>query len=468
MTELHEGGGLIQTIGAHLSEGTLQQFALIIFFIVYGMIILEKYFHRTVAALLGASVVMVLGIVPPDFAWNSIDYNTIFLLFGMMNIVTVLAHSGFFNLLTIKALKITGTNPVRILITFAVLTAVFSAFLDNVTTVLFMTPIIIGITKVLELPPVPYVIALILASNTGGTATLIGDPPNIIIGSIAKKSFTDFLIHVAPHAIVGFISGLLVNLIYLRFSGILRVERKEVDLKEFEALQEKAIYPDLMKKGVAVFLLTIVLFLFGHKIHIEPGIIALFTSTVLMIWSGLSPAYVLEKVEWTTLLFFLGLFIVVGSLEHTGVFELAATYLSGQIGSDLSSGIWVVGISSAVISGFVDNIPFTMSMAFVLKNMAGQLKEGMDLLWWALSLGACLGGNFTLIGASANIVACAIAEKEGYQHFLPYLYEVRNPCSDSINPRGPPELESLQPLMLILRNIGDRKVVTATTKTRTA
>ena len=422
MTELHESAGLIQALGAHLAEGTLQKIALIIFFIVYGMIILEKYFHRTVAALLGASVVMFLGIVPPHFAWNSIDYNTIFLLFGMMNIVTVLAHSGFFNLLTVKALRITGTSPVRILITFAVLTAVFSAFLDNVTTVLFMTPIIIGVTRVLDLPPIPYIIALVLASNTGGTATLIGDPPNIIIGSIAKKSFNDFLIHVAPHAVAGFISGLIVNLLYLKLTGTLKVERKEIDLKEFESLQEQEIYPDLMKKGIIVFVATIILFLFGHRLQIEPGIIALFTSTILMIWSGLSPAYVLEKVEWTTLLFFLGLFIVVGSLEHTGIFELVAGYLSQQIGSDISSGIWVIGVSSAVISGFVDNIPFTMSMAFVLKNMAQQLKEGIDLLWWALSLGACLGGNFTLIGASANIVASAIAEKEGYHiSFLTFM-----------------------------------------------
>ena len=285
-----------------------------------------------------------------------------------------------------------------------------------------MTPIIIGITKVLELPPVPYVIAIVLASNTGGTATLIGDPPNIIIGSIAKKSFNDFLIHVAPHAIAGFISGLLVNLLYLKLSGTLKPQRGEIDLKEFEALQEEVVYPELMRKGVIVFLLTIGLFLFGHKLHIEPGIIALFTSTLLMMWSGLSPAYVLEKVEWTTLLFFLGLFIVVGSLEQTGVFELVASYLSAKIGGEVSSGIWVIGLSSAIISGFVDNIPFTMSMAFVLKNMTGQFGQGVDLLWWALALGACLGGNFTLIGASANIVAAAIAEKEGYHiSFLTFM-----------------------------------------------
>ncbi|RLJ70866.1 putative tyrosine transporter P-protein [Hydrogenivirga caldilitoris] len=422
MIEAHEIGGLLQALHIHISQTGLQKLALGIFILVYVMIVLEKYFHRTVAALLGASVIMVLGVISPHDAWSSIDYNTIFLLFGMMNIVTVLAHSGFFNLLAIKALKVTGTNPFKILLTFTILTAVFSAFLDNVTTVLFMTPIIIRIAKVLDLPPVPYVIALVLASNTGGTTTLIGDPPNIIIGSIAKKSFNDFLIHVAPHAIIGFVVGLVVNLLYLQFKGLMKPRKEDIDLKEFEELQSEEVYPDLMRKGVITFVGTIVLFILGHTLHIEPGIIALFTSTLLMMWSGLSPAYVLEKVEWTTLLFFVGLFIVVGSLEHTGVFTEAANYLMGLMGTDVSKGIWIIGASSAVISGFVDNIPFTMSMSFVLKNMAQHITGDFDALWWSLSLGACLGGNFTIIGASANIVAAAIAEKEGYHiSFLTFM-----------------------------------------------
>ncbi len=422
MTEVHEVSGLLKALHIEIAPQGLQKLALGIFLLVYVMIILEKYFHRTVAALLGASVVMVLGVIPPHGAWSSIDYNTIFPLFGMMNIVTVLAHSGFFNLLAVKALKVTGTNPLKILFTFTVLTAVFSAFLDNVTTILFMTPIIIRIAKVLDLPPVPYVVALVLASNTGGTTTLIGDPPNIIIGSIAKKSFNDFLIHVAPHAILGFIVGLIVNFAYLHFRGILKPRKSSVDLREFESLQEEEVYPDLMRKGVTVFVATIVLFILGHTLHIEPGIIALFTSTLLMMWSGLSPAYVLEKVEWTTLLFFVGLFIVVGSLEHTGVFTEAAKMLIEVMGTDIAKGIWVIGASSALISGFVDNIPFTMSMAFVLKNMSSSFSSNFDNLWWALSLGACLGGNFTIIGASANIVASALAEKEGYHiSFLTFM-----------------------------------------------
>lgn len=414
MSETHDLGGLLQAFHIQIAPEGLQKLSLGIFLLVYVMIVLEKYFHRTVAALLGASVLIVLGVISPRDAWNSVDYNTIFLLFGMMNIVTVLAHSGFFNLLAIKALKITGAKPFRIFLAFTVLTAIASAFLDNVTTVLFMTPIVIRIAKLLDLPPVPYVVAVVLASNTGGTTTLIGDPPNILIGSIAKKTFNDFLIHVAPHATIGFILGLVVNFLYLKFTGALRSRRRSVALEGFESLQTEEIYPDLMRKGVITFVGTILLFVVGHTLHIEPGIIALFTSTLLMMWSGLSPAYVLEKVEWTTLLFFLGLFIVVGSLEHTGVFTEMANYLVGLIGSDVSKGVWIIGVSSAFISGFVDNIPFTMSMAFVLKNMAQHLTGDFDALWWALSLGACLGGNFTLIGASANIVAAALAEKEGY------------------------------------------------------
>jgi len=409
----HNAAGLIHLLHLHLTKENMQAIALGIFIGTYVMIMLEKYFHRTIAALLGASAVMILGIIPPHEAWKSIDYNTFFLLFGMMNIVTVMAHSGFFHILTVKTLKFTGTNPFKILLTFTVLTAFFSAFLDNVTTILFMVPIIIRITKLLNLNPVPYIVALVLASNTGGTTTLIGDPPNIIIGSIAKKSFMDFIIHVAPHALVGFFTGLVFNFAYLKLTGVFKLAHENVDLSEFEEIEKEETYPDLIFKSVTVFVLTIIFFALGHYIHLEPGVIALLMSSILMLWSGLSPEYVLEKVEWATLVFFIGLFIVVGALEHTGVFEKAATLLVEQIGHDIDKGMWLIGVFSSIISGFVDNIPFTMSMAYVLKDMASHINSPeFDKLWWALSLGACLGGNFTLIGASANIVAAAIAERE--------------------------------------------------------
>ncbi len=417
-----EVSGLIKALDIHLTQNQLQDLSIVLFLAVYVMIVLEKFFHRTTAALLGASVAMVIGIIPPRVAWDSIDYNTIFLLFGMMNIVTVLGHSGFFNLMAVKALRVTGADPVRVLFVFTVLTAVFSAFLDNVTTVLFMTPVIIQMTKILGLNPVPYVISIVLASNTGGTATLIGDPPNIIIGSIAHKSFNDFLIHVAPHAVVGFTVGLVVNFIYMKLTGAFRSEGGGISEETLSSLKEEVKDGKVMKKALIVFVLTILLFMVGHRLDLEPGIIALLTSTLLLLWTGMSPAYVMEKIEWGTLMFFAGLFIVVGSLEHTGVFMRVAEKLGEVIGPNVDLGIWVVGVFSALISGFVDNIPFTMSMAYVLKEMSASVGSGVDYLWWALSLGACLGGNFTLIGASANIVAAAIAEREGCRiSFLTFL-----------------------------------------------
>ena len=410
---MEHASGLLHALGLELTLEQLRWFAVAIFVGVYAMIMLEKYFHRTVAAMLGAAIILFLGIMPPKEAWNAIDFNTIFLLFGMMNIVTLLVWSGFFNVLTKWVLRFTGIDPIKIMIVFAVVTATLSAFLDNVTTVLFITPIIIKITEVLELNPIPYVISIILASNMGGTTTLIGDPPNIIIGSIAGKHFMDFIINVAPFATIAFIVGQALNVFQVKVEGHLDISDK-FDLEELEKLEFGDVNPRLMFKAVTIFIITILLFFIGHVIHIEPGIIALFTSTILLLWSGISPVQILEKVEWATLLFFMGLFVVVGALEHTGVFEIVANWLLGIMGKDIGKGIWIIGGFSAIISGIVDNIPFTMSMALVLKDIAHVLGPASDHLWWALSLGACLGGNFTLIGASANIVAADISTRHGH------------------------------------------------------
>ncbi len=404
-----------------MAQGQLQEISLLLFVAVYVMIVLERFFHRTTASLLGASLAMVIGVIPPEVAWSSIDYNTMFLLLGMMNIVAVLGHSGFFNVMAVKVLKLTGPSPVKILLAFTVLTAVLSAFLDNVTTVLFITPVMIKITRILGLDPVPYVISVVLASNTGGTATLIGDPPNIIIGSIAHKNFNDFLIHVAPHAVVGFLVGLVVNFLYMKRAGAFQ-RNEDVRMENIFDLKAEIRDGEVMKKALLVFGITVLLFMLGHRFGLEPGIIALFTSSFLLLWTRMSPSYIMERIEWATLMFFAGLFIIVGSLEHTGVFMKVAKSLGELIGSNVGLGIWVVGGFSALISGFVDNIPFTMSMAYVLKDMSSIGGQGIDHLWWALSLGACLGGNFTLVGASANIVAASIAEREGCRiSFLTFL-----------------------------------------------
>lgn len=414
MTE-SEHHTLLDTLGLHLSSGTLTWLAIALFVMTYAMILLEKYVHRTVAALLGACAVMIVGLLTPEQAWGSIDFNTIFLLFGMMNIVNVLSRSGFFELVARKAMIFTRGEPVRVLWIFSILTAVFSAFLDNVTTVLFMAPVVVTVVTKLGLKPLPYLIAVILASNTGGTATLVGDPPNIIIGSVAGKGFGDFLVNVAPYATIATLVGIAMMHLIMRWRGHLdgggAAERLQQVMTDTTPIETN---PKLMRQALAVFAVTLVLFMVGHPIGLEAGLVALTTSTVLLLIADLSPVELFEKVEWATLLFFMGLFIVVGALEHVGVFEQVATVLTGTINGDIGLGILLVGFSSALISGFVDNIPFTISMASVLKELQGSLGKAMDPLWWALSLGACLGGNLTLIGASANIVVSDIAAREGH------------------------------------------------------
>jgi len=303
-------GGLLQAFDIHLTKTQLAELSVLLFVATYIMILLEKFFHRTIAALVGASLVLVIGVITPEKAWEAIDQNTILLLFGMMNIVTVMGKSGFFHIVAAKAVKLTKGSPTKVLWVFSLLTAAFSAFLDNVTTVLFMVPVMINIAEKLKLNPIPYLIAIILASNTGGTTTLIGDPPNIIIGSIAGKTFNDFLIEVAPYATIAFILGLIVMHIMMAKGGFLEAKASPEELKEILSgkVDGSLLDKKLMKKSVGIFIATIVLFIAGHNLELEPGVIALFMATVLALISGLSPAWILERVEWTTLIFFIGLF----------------------------------------------------------------------------------------------------------------------------------------------------------------
>lgn len=406
---MHEGSLL------HLPAAWQAPLAIGLFIATYALILAEKYVHRTVAALLGACAVMLLGLLAPDQAWGAIDFNTLFLLFGMMNIVNVLSRSGFFDLVARRALLLTRGEPVRVLWIFSGLTALFSAFLDNVTTVLFMAPVVVTVVTRLGLRPVPFLIAIILASNTGGTATLVGDPPNIIIGSVAGKGFGDFLVNVAPFAAVACVAGIALMQVLMTWRGDLSGFAASNRLQA--ALQDAptpVVNRRLMTQALAVFAVTLALFMVGHPLGLEAGLIALTTSTFLLLIADLDPVALFERVEWATLLFFMGLFVVVGALEHAGVFEQAASALTAAMGGDIGTGILLIGLGSALISGFVDNIPFTISMASVLRELQGTLGAGIDPLWWALSLGACLGGNLTLIGASANIVVADIAAREGH------------------------------------------------------
>ncbi|MDR6220883.1 ArsB/NhaD family transporter [Deinococcus soli (ex Cha et al. 2016)] len=406
---MHEGSLL------HLPAAWQAPLAIGLFIATYALILAEKCVHRTVAALLGACAVMLLGLLAPDQAWGAIDFNTLFLLFGMMNIVNVLSRSGFFDLVARRALLLTRGEPVRVLWIFSGLTALFSAFLDNVTTVLFMAPVVVTVVTRLGLRPVPFLIAIILASNTGGTATLVGDPPNIIIGSVAEKGFGDFLVNVAPFAAVACVTGIALMQLLMTWrgdlSGFAASDRLQAALQDAPT---PVVNRRLMTQALAVFAVTLVLFMVGHPLGLEAGLIALTTSTFLLLIADLDPVALFEQVEWATLLFFMGLFVVVGALEHAGVFKQAASALTAAMGGDIGTGILLIGLGSALISGFVDNIPFTISMASVLRELQGTLGAGIDPLWWALSLGACLGGNLTLIGASANIVVADIAAREGH------------------------------------------------------
>ena len=409
-----EHQSLLAVFGVNVTHQLLYWLSILLFVGTYTMIILEKYFHRVAAALFGGTLAIFLGLITPKEAWEAVDHNTIFLLIGMMVIVSVLIESGFFSILSAQALKITKGDPLKILLTFTFLTAFLSAFLDNVTTVLFMVPILISLTAKLKLKPVPFIIATVLASNIGGTATLIGDPPNIIIGSLGHFTFNDFIVNLAPIVIITHIVGTIVFTFFMKIKG--ELETTITDPKELEKIiTDNPVEYDiiLMRKGLIVFGGTVLLFFLHHTLHLEAGTIALFMASVLLLWSKENPEKVFERVEWTTLTFFLGLFIVIGALESTGVFETVAHYVADVI-KDPMSGILILGSLSAIISGIVDNIPFTMAMSYVLIDLGREASFNTEPLWWALALGACLGGNLTIIGASANVVAAGLSEREGY------------------------------------------------------
>ena len=405
---------ILELIGLN-SPKALYWLSILLFLGTYAMIILERFFHRVPAALLGGSLAIFIGLLTPEEAWKSIDHNTMFLLVGMMVIVSVLIESGFFSIISNWALRATKGDPLKILLVFTFLTAFMSAFLDNVTTVLFMVPILLQMLVKLRINPIPYVIATVLASNIGGTATLIGDPPNIIIGSLGHFTFNDFIINLAPIVIITHIFGTITFVLYMKWRGYLeRGIKDEAELRRIIESQKAEYDIPLMRKGLIVFGITLLLFFFHHLIGLEPGTVALTMASVLLLWTRLNPEKVFERVEWGTLMFFLGLFMVIGTLEVSGVFEDLAHFVASIV-KDALGGIWIIGTLSAFISGIVDNIPFTMAMSYVLLDLEKAVHFNVEPLWWALALGACLGGNLTIIGASANVVAAGLVEKEGYK-----------------------------------------------------
>ena len=406
--------------------GTL--ISIIVFLVVFVAITFELV-NKAVAAFSGVAILILLKVIDEHHAIKCIDFETIMLLFGMMIIVSVLKHSGLFTIVSVRISELTRGSPIKILILFSLVTAVMSAFLDNVTTVLIIIPIIIELTRGLGLDPKKYVLSQAIISNIGGTATLIGDPPNVIIGSKVGLTFNQFMINLGPPVIVIFIVVLIfiwgtnrdqfkpinTNIIKL-FTVNLLLEKIRYDF-----LNMKIDYT-LMKKGVLFLGIAIILFITQTMTGLAPGVVAISVGIFLVLVSGMSLETALEEVEWSTLMFFVGLFILVGALEEYGVIDWIAHNVFLNIGDNPYVIVLVVEWVSGIASGFLDNIPFTITMIPIVEIMNESNPYLHNLLWWALALGACLGGNITIIGASANIVSIGIAKKYGVKiSFLDFM-----------------------------------------------
>lgn len=395
-----------------------QTIAVGVFLLVMAAIISEKV-HRSVAALAGAVVLLLTHVLTVDTAAEYVDLNTIGVLVGMMLFVAVVKSSGLFEYIAIRSAKLTRGQPMAILAVFTVITAVLSAFLDNVTTVLLIGPMTIAITQILEVNPVPFLFSQILASNVGGTATLIGDPPNIMIGSAAGLSFADFIVNTGPVVLV--ILAVFVGIFALMYRGGLHVESE--NMEKVMSLDEKLAIKNvsLLRKSVIMILLVVVGFVFHAQLGIESATVALTAAGVMLLIGGQDAEDVILGVEWSTILFFIGLFVVVGGLNSTGVISMLANAMLGLVGDNQVLAIVLLLWASALISAFLDNIPFVATLIPMIQTMQ---QGGMDVqpLWWALSLGACLGGNGSLIGASANVVLAGVSAKNGYPiTFMGYL-----------------------------------------------
>ncbi|MFQ5457437.1 MAG: SLC13 family permease [Myxococcota bacterium] len=400
--------------------------AIVIFFAVYAFIVIEKW-HKTVIALTGAGAVLLLKILSQEEAFRTeefgVDWNVIILLVSMMIIISIMRETGAFQWTAIKSAKLGKGEPFRIMAILCVVTAVLSALLDNVTTVLLLAPVTILVANQLDIDPIPFLIAEALSSNIGGTATLIGDPPNIMIASRAQLTFNQFLLNLGPVVVVILIAYLFT--IRLIWGKRLRVkpEMKErlLAMDESQTITD----PVLLRKSLVVMSLVILGFALHGVLHYEPATIALGGAALLMLLSGREPHKVLHDVEWTTLFFFLGLFIVVGGLVKVGAVGLMSQkVLSLTEGNMFATSMFILWFS-ALASAVVDNIPYVATMNPLILDMAKGLwpgESGLDLLhhvellpiWWSLALGACLGGNGSAIGASANVIVCGVAERAGY------------------------------------------------------
>ncbi len=384
--------------------------AIAVFVIAMAIIASEKI-HRAAVAIAGAVILLLTGVIDFEDSLGYIDFNTLGVLIGMMTFVGVVKESGLFQYLAVKAARIAKGDPWKIMVLFIIITAVLSALLDNVTTVLLIGPMTMTICAILGINPVPFFMTQILASNVGGTSTLIGDPPNIMIGSQAGLSFADFIKYDTPPVII----ILAVFIVLFKFIYGKKILTSPEKMEEVMKLDEKAEIKDksLFIKSLVMIGLVVLGFFFHGTLGVESSVIALTAAAVMLIIGKQNVEHVITSVEWPTILFFVGLFVVVGGLEKVGVITAIAEWLMSATGGNMFLTMILVVWVSAIVSSILDNIPFVAAMIPVILTMQN---SGLDVapLWWALSLGACLGGNGTLIGASANVVLSSISTREGH------------------------------------------------------
>ncbi len=402
----------------------------ILFVATYAVIVSEKV-NRAIVSLLGAGLMIMLGVLNQETAISGIDFNTLGLLIGMMVIVAITKRSGVFQFVAVWSAKKVKASPWGILLMLSLVTAVFSALLDNVTTVLLIAPVTLLICHELDITPYPFLFAEIFSSNIGGTATLIGDPPNIMIGSAVGLTFNDFLFNLAP--VVPVILLVTLGIIYVAWGRKLQATdaaRSHImQFREGDAITDTS----LLKQSLFVLLLVIGGFVMARPLHLEPATVAMFGAALLLLMSNFknnaekqseNVHQIFGKVEWVTIFFFVGLFIAVKGIEEAGLLAILADQALNLTGGDMTLTAMTILWVSAIASALVDNIPFVATMIPLIKSMAPTFggTENLFPLWWSLALGACLGGNGSLVGASANLIVAGFAERAGHRiRFLPFM-----------------------------------------------
>lgn len=394
--------------------------SIVIFLITYGLIVWDKY-SRMLVSLGGAVIMIAAGLVSQEVALkDDIDFNTLGLLVGMMLIVAITSKSGLFQAGALWAAHVTKGNPRKLLFLLSIITAVGSAFFDCVTAVLLIAPVTLSLAEKLKVNAFPYLMTEILVSNIGGTSLLVGNPPNVMIGSATGLTFNDFLMYLAP-VCIGITLIIIPILIFMyRKDLVEHPETKSIimNISYKDAIEDQV----LLRKSLFVLAITIGCFIFHHQLGLETATIAMGGAVLLMTIAGIKPREVLHLVEWTTIFFFMGLFVVVGGLKATGVMKFLAQQVIGFTGGDLEQTVFLVLWLSAVASAFVDNIPFVATMIPMLQEMGQMTGMPMEAVWWALALGACYGGNGTMVGATPNLVVASIGSLHGIRFtFMEYF-----------------------------------------------